>query len=100
MILSIGLYIKTWETRQPMLELNDVVVEKILPYHRGGGDLHWSLKGYRIYIEDDPRPIDFPLKNWEDSIQVNDRISLRVRASFFNNELDGLVVIKSMNTAF
>ena len=85
-------YIKIWENRQPKFLIENAKIHQILPYHKGGGDLHWTLNGIRIYIENDLRPIDFPSKNWNDSIKVGSEVNLIVRKSFFGNELDGIEI--------
>lgn len=87
-------YIRIWELQQPKVELKKVCIVEILPYRQTAGDLHWSYKGYRIYIKGDKRTIDFAKKNWNESIEINDSVNMVVRQSFFGNELDGLRVEK------
>jgi hypothetical protein len=94
LILLIPTYIRLWEYFQPKEDLRNVQVVSIFPYHRGGGDLHWSIKGYRVFIDKDNRPIDFPIDTWDESIQVYEYVNITVRKSFFGNELDGLEVHK------
>ncbi len=93
-IAAVGLYARIWEMRQPEFLLPSVHVTKILPYRQGGGDLHWSLNGRRVYIQEDQRLIDFPMKKWNRDIQVGDTVTITVRRSFFGNELDGLNIQK------
>jgi len=94
-ILLFGLivYIKIWEAIQTEIELENVIIVKIQHYEYSG-DLHWHIKGYRIYIKGDERPIDFPEKKWDASIKIKERVTLIVRRSFFGDELDGLQVRK------
>lgn len=87
-----GLYVRVWELHQPEVVLEGVHVTKILPYRKGGGDLHWSLNGRRVYVREDERLIDFPLKRWNSDIRVGDSVRITVRKSFFGDELDGLEI--------
>lgn len=93
-VATVGLYARVWELRQPEVVLDGVHITKILPYRKGGGDLHWSFNGRRVYIREDERLIDFPMKRWDSGIRVGDRVRITVRRSFFGNELDGLEVRK------
>lgn len=93
-IFILGVYIRIWEWRQEKFELKNVTIVRILPYHSGGGDLHWSFKGFRVYVDSDNRPIDFPEKNWDSIIQIGDRVVIIARKSFFFDELDGLNIHK------
>ena len=92
LLISVGLYARLWELRQPEVVLEGVQVTKILPYRKGGGDLHWSLNGRRVYIREDKRLIDFPMKRWNSDIHVGDSVRMTVRRSFFGDELDGLEI--------
>ena len=88
----IGLYARVWELRQPDIVWEGVHVVKILPYRKGGGDLHWSFNGRRVYVQEDERLIDFPMKRWNSDIRVGDSVRITVRKSFFGDELDGLEI--------
>ena len=93
-MLVIVVYARIWERMQPSQEINGAIVRSIKPYHHGGGDLHWTTRGNRIYIEGEDRPIDFPSKNWDDTVKEGDVVDLVVRKSFplFKDELDGLSI--------
>ena len=59
-------------------------------------DLHWSLRGYRVRILGEYKPIDYPLEKWDNTLQIGDTVNLVVRRSFpwfgFKDELDGLSI--------
>lgn len=93
-IILFGVYVKIWEWRQEKFELKNVLIKIIIPYYASGGDLHWSFKGFRIYVDSDNRPIDFPEKNWNSTIQIGDSVIIIARKSFFFDELDGLNIHK------
>ncbi len=93
LLLGLMIYIKIWEAMQTEIHLDNVIIVKIQPFEYSG-DLHWPIKGYRIYIKEDKRPIDFPEKKWETSIKIKETVTLIVRRSFFGDELDGLQVRK------
>lgn len=87
-----------WESRQLKQEIEGAVVRHIepYPYNTHGGDLHWSLRGNRIFIEGENRVIDFPQSRWDETVQEGDSVDLIVRQSFpwggLANELDGLYI--------
>jgi hypothetical protein len=85
-------YIRSWEKSQPKFVIQGGIIEKITPYYKSGGDLHWGLYGVRVYIHNLQIPIDFSKKNWNYEVQNNTKVDLLVRRSFFGNELDGLEV--------
>jgi hypothetical protein len=91
-IITLGVYARIWEWTQPRQEIEKAVVSSIEPYYHSGGDLHWSSRGNRIYIQGENRPIDFPSKNWNNTVREGDTINLIVKKSFplFGDELDGL----------
>ena len=92
-IIGIIVYIRLWELHQPVIILPKTTIRSISPYYYNGGDLHWAIHGYRVYVNEDERPIDFPAKRWNDSVKVGIRATLEVRKSFFRNELDGISII-------
>lgn len=94
MIIIFGAYIKIWEWRQDKFELINVTIVKILPYHSSGGDLQRSFRGFRIYIVEDKRKIDFPYKYWKRDIKIGESVDIIARKSFFSGELDGLAIKK------
>jgi len=93
-ITTLGVYARVWEWMQPQQEINNAVVRSIVPYYYGGGDLHWSSRGNRIYIQGENSPIDFPSKNWNNTVKEGDTVDLVVRRSFplFGDELDGFSI--------
>ena len=91
-VSAFGGYTKYWESRQPKQIINSAIVREIEPYYNSGGDLHWSSSGNRILIEGENRPINFPEKNWDNTVQESDTIDLIIRRSYFGNELDGLKI--------
>ena len=92
MLTLFVVYIHIWEYNQPKKVLKNVTIFKIVKYYYSGGDLHWGYRGFRVYIANDHRPIDFPIRNWNNSIKINTRATLIVRESFFGEELDGLSI--------
>lgn len=90
---SLLAYAKAWEALQPEEYLSNRKIISIEQYW-SSNDLHWSLKGYRIHIVGEHKPIDFPLKNWDRAVQVGDSVNLIVKRSFpwlrSKGELDGL----------
>lgn len=89
----LGVYAKTWEYRQPKQPIENARVLSIEP-RSSTNDLHWTSKGYRLQIEGENRVIDFPVKNWDDTVKEGDSVDLVVRRSFplFGNELDGIQI--------
>ncbi|MEE8409955.1 MAG: hypothetical protein V3T05_10135 [Myxococcota bacterium] len=89
-------YVRVWEWRQPAMRIERATVSSIVPYYRSGGDLHWSLRGMRVYFEGDGEtpvaPIDYPAKHWDETVQVDDTVDAVIRRSFFGNEYDGLQI--------
>ena len=103
LLIFLGVYARIWEARQEKQHLLDVKVLSIESYG-SSNDLHWSLSGYRVYIVGEDKPIDFSLKNWDNSVQVGDTVEAVIRQSFpwfgLKDEWDGLSVDdhKSVNT--
>jgi hypothetical protein len=94
-VLLLGGYVRLWEAKQPRLDFPEARVQSIEPY-RLTNDLHWSLKGYRVRIVGENRPIDFSAENWEKAVNVGDTVNVTVRRSFtwfgLKDELDGLSI--------
>lgn len=94
-LIGIASYARIWEYKQPKKNISGASITSIESYRRSG-DLHWSVTGNRIFIEGEPRPIDFPDKKWDDTVQEGDTVDLVVRRSFhwfgLANELDGLSI--------
>lgn len=92
-LLALGAYARIWEYRQPRQQIERARVLSIEPYS-AHNDLHWTSEGYRIRINGEGRVIDFPVKNWDDSVREGDSVDLVVRRSFplFGNELDGIQI--------
>lgn len=91
-IIGFGIFIRLWEMKQPVFYLEEVTISSIKPYSYRAGELHWSFHGYRIHIKEDDRLIDFPKERWNEKIKVGDKVTIAVRRSFFNDELDGRMV--------
>jgi hypothetical protein len=95
LLFSLGVYTRIWEALQPEQHLSNVKISSIEQY-LSSSDLHWSLRGYRVYVVGEHRPIDFPLKNWDNTVQIGDTVALVVRRSFpwlgLKDELDGLSI--------
>ena len=89
-LASVGWYGLFWEKRQPKEQMSGRI--KLIEPYQNHNDLHWSSNGYRIFIEGEDRPIDFPRKNWDDTVREGDSVDLIVRRSFFGDELDGLSI--------
>ena len=91
----LGIYSRIWEAAQPKQHIRAQVIS-IEPYSILN-DLHWSAKGYRIYIVGEERPIDFRARNWDPAVFSGDSAHFVVRQSFtwfgLKNELDGLCVL-------
>ena len=94
-LCCLGLYARIWETMQSEIYFSKATIRSIEPYSHTN-DLHWSSGGYRVYIVRENKPIDFPLKNWDETVHVRDAVDLVVRRSFpwfgLKNELDGLSI--------
>jgi hypothetical protein len=94
-LFSLGAYAKIWEALQPEQHLSNMKISSIEQYS-SYSDLHWSLRGYRVYVVGEHKPIDFPFKNWDSTVQVGDPVDLVVRRSFpwfgLKDELDGLSI--------
>ena len=92
-LFSLGAYARIWEALQPEQRLSKMKISSIEQY-LSTSDLHWSLRGYRVYVVGEHRPIDFTLKNWDNTVQIGDTVDLAVRCSFpwfgLKDELDGL----------
>lgn len=71
------------------------MVKSIKPYFHTN-DLHWSSRGFRVYVTGTSKPINFPSKTWEHTAHEEDIVDAVVRQSFpwFGSvdELDGLSV--------
>lgn len=85
-------YIHVWEHSQEKFKFENVAIISIKHYYKSGGDLHWSVSGFRVFIDSDERPIDFPLKYWNKIIKEGSKVNIIARKSFFGNELDGLEI--------
>jgi len=93
--ISLGAYARIWEALQLEQHLSNMKISSVEPYSIPD-DLHWSLRGYRVSILGESKPIDYPLKNWDNTLQIGDTVNLVVRRSFpwfgFKDELDGLSI--------
>lgn len=89
--IALGAYARIWEYRQPEQLIENARVISIEPYS-AHNDMHWTFRGYRIRVYGKDVAIDFPLKNWDDTVAVGDSIDLVVRKNFplFGSELDGI----------
>jgi hypothetical protein len=94
-LTSLGIYARIWELRQPKQQMTQVKVISIEPYSLIN-DLHWSSRGYRVYITNEDKPIDFSSKSWDLTVEVGDIVDVIVRRSFpwfdLKDELDGLSI--------
>ena len=94
---SLGAYARIWEELQPEQHLSNMKISSIQQYC-SSNDLHWSLRGYRVRILGEYKPIDYPLENWDNTLQIGDTVNLVVRRSFqwfgFKDELDGLSIFR------
>lgn len=90
-LTALGAYAKIWENRQPNQSVENAIVQHIEQYSNHN-DLHWTSRGYRVKIDCENKVIDFPAKNWDDSVKKGDSIDLVIRRSFplFRDELDGI----------
>lgn len=92
-LVFLGAYARIWEVRQPKRHISNKIVRSFEPYS-STNELHWSFRGFKVYIVGESRPIDFPLKNWDNSVQEGDTVDLVVRHSYewfgSKDELDGL----------
>lgn len=93
-IIAAAAYMKIWESRQAKVALEGVKIIRIESFHRSLGELHLSFSGYRVYIENEDKPIEFSKDNWCDSIQVNDTVDMIVREKMFENKFDGFHIEK------
>jgi hypothetical protein len=94
-LFSLGAYASIWEALQPEQHLSNMKISSIEQYC-SSNDLNWSLRGYRVYTIGEHKPIYFPLKNWDSTVQIGDTVNLAVRRSFpwlsSKDELDGLSI--------
>jgi hypothetical protein len=94
-LILLGAYARIWEKLQPTQHITKTILRSFEPYS-STNELHWSYRGFKVYIVGEDRPIDFPLKNWDTSVQEGDTVDLIVRQSFqwfgFKDELDGLLI--------
>lgn len=92
-LVALGSYARIWEYREPNQPIQNAQIQSIEPYNFRN-DLHWSSTGYRVRIDGEDRVIDFPSKNWDDTVRKGDSVDLVVRRSFplFGNELDGIQI--------
>jgi hypothetical protein len=98
-LVTIGAVARIWEWRQPQVELRATTVEAAAPYHQSWKDLHWSLRGTRVRLQGLEGPVDFPARQWDESIRVGDVADAVVRKSFFGNEYDGLEIRQAETAA-
>ena len=94
-LVVLGTYVRIWESRQPKQHIEKTMVKSIKPYFHTN-DLHWSSRGFRVYVTGTSKPINFPSKTWEHTAHEEDIVDAVVRQSFpwFGSvdELDGLSV--------
>ena len=92
-LTALGGYARIWEYRQPNRPVENARVQSIDPY-TNHNDLHRTSRGYRVKIDGEDRVIDFPAKNWDDTVRKGDSVDLVVRRSFplFGDELDGIQI--------
>jgi hypothetical protein len=89
-------YARIWEWRQPRVQLRNVEISSIIPYHQpGSGDLHWNLNGVRVRFRGVDLPVDYPGRSWDRALAPPDHVDAVVRRSFFGKEFDGLAVTRS-----
>jgi hypothetical protein len=92
----IVIYPRLWEIRQKKQIISQASIQSITPYSMTN-DLHWSSQGFRVHIVGENRPIDFPSKNWDNTVKIGDTVELVVRQSFrwfsLKDELDGLSIV-------
>ena len=95
-LFVLGAFSRVWEFFQKKQYIQGAIVREIVPYSFKGGDLHWSYKGNRLYIVGESRIIDFPLKNWDNTVREGDSVNLVIRKSFpwfgLANEFDGIEI--------
>lgn len=89
----LGRYAIAWESEQQKQPISQAEVLSIEPYS-SHNDLHWSSKGNRIRIKGEGRVIDFPSKNWDNTVREGDLVDIVARRRFplFGNELDGISI--------
>jgi hypothetical protein len=90
-LLSLGIYARFWEYKQPCQEIRDAIVTDIGPHD--DGESHLFSSGFRIRIEGEKRPIDFPSGNWDKTVKEGDLVDLTVREKLpwlWDEELAGL----------
>ncbi len=94
-VMAFASYIHHWENSQPKIELQQAQVQRIESYDHHN-DLHMTSRGRRVYIQGEERPIDFPLKNWDDTVKDGDTVDMVTRRSFpwfgTKDELDGISI--------
>jgi hypothetical protein len=91
-LCGVGGYARIWEKYQPRQEIRNAVVTGLEPYH-SSNEFHWSSGGFRVRVEGETRPIDFPLGKWDKTVKEGDKVDMTVRRSFpwlGAEELDGL----------
>jgi hypothetical protein len=100
-LFSLGAYARIWEASQPEQQLLNMEINSIEQYF-SSCDLHWSSRGYRVYVVGEHKPIDFPLKNWDRTVQIKDTVNLVVKPGFpwlsSKDELDGLRIYRPKST--
>ena len=94
-LIVLGTYVRIWESRQPKQYIKKALVKSITPYFHSN-DLHWSSRGFRVYIAGTGKPINFPSKIWEHTVHAGDFIDAVVSQNFpwfgLIDELQGLSV--------
>lgn len=88
-------YSRIWEAMQPYVNFTQQKVVSIEMYS-ATNDLHWSSKGYRVYLKGVSQPIDFPIKNYNKGIKVGSVVDITIRKSFswygLLDEYDGIAI--------
>ena len=95
LFIVLGTYIRIWESRQPRQHIKETIVISITPYYHSN-DLHLSSRGFKIYVAGMKKPINFPSKIWNHTLQEGDIVDAVFSQSFpwfgFVDEFDGLSV--------
>ncbi len=90
-------YTRVWEWRQDKLPQQAAKVISVTPYAQLEGEFHWSSEGMRITLDGVEGPIDYPIKQWNETIQAGDTVDAVIRKSYFDNEYDGLEISITTN---
>lgn len=95
LLVFLGVCGRLWEGMQTEEEILGKPVVSI-EYFYWTGDVGWGARGYRIHVGKIDVPIVFPLKNWDNSVKVGDRVDLVVRKKFswfgLFNEFKGISI--------